>query len=238
VTPFLDSFGAEKAERCLAEFVACVRGLDADGQRPRSRAVLDDELAALLRRADAAEVELAQQRSELARQGDRLCTAIGAAHGAVALDGAGDLSHLIADLHSAIPAHEAERRALERAELWLADLAQAATALAARLGDEAGPEATQETSRALVRAISQVSVALDAMTEAARRDRERRDALRAASGEVRLEAVLRNPLIAGRSGAQGQRATDPAELFSALLKDLGQSTAQAAPAPGPNKKLH
>lgn len=238
--PFLESFGTDKAERCLAEFTACVRNLDATGLSARSAAVLEGELAALVRRAQAARVELAEQHAELARHEARLCAAIAATERSRDAAGPdGDLAGLIEDLRIATATFDAERKGIERSGQWLGDLEVASALLAQHIASDSAEDAGAGAGRALVRAISEISVAVDAMTVAARTARQDQDALRQAGRDVRLEAVLRNPLVSGRTDEVAPVAgRDPSEMLHHLMRDLAKSGAAPRGTPAQNRKLN
>ncbi|MEM8628200.1 MAG: hypothetical protein AAGF32_09715, partial [Pseudomonadota bacterium] len=89
----------------------------------RSRALLGEERAALQRRMKNAERELDKQRAALMEHSNWLCGAALAAQRALKAANVDQnaLSHLVRDLHDAIPAYEVEERSLRRATQWLAD---------------------------------------------------------------------------------------------------------------------
>ena len=226
MAPFLESYGTEKAERCLAEFMSAVRRLGQAGLSDRSKALLGEERTALLRRIANAEKELGAQNAVLASHANRLCNAVATAQRAMSAANVDhtDLRTLVRDLHDAIPAHEVEQRSLRRAAQWLSDLKSASDRLADRLADDTSPEAPSDTVRGVVRAISEVSVALDAMTVTTRASREEHEEMRnAAGGDLRLAAVLRNPLLSGEAVEPRADDADPSDLLHHLMRDLARA---------------
>ncbi|MEO1155040.1 MAG: hypothetical protein AAFX59_14420 [Pseudomonadota bacterium] len=237
--PFLESFGTEKAERCLAEFASCVRNIDDTGLSDSSSAVLEGEMAALTRRAAAARVELAEQKAEIARMQARLCAAINAAELArngYAADGT--LATLIEELRLATDAFEADRRGVARAGQWLSDLDDARARLAAHLAGGGQQNVASGAGRALVRAISEISVALDAMTVAARNVRQEQDAQREAGRDQRLEDILRNRGVSGQAEPLPSPPADPSDMLHRLMRALTQAGMDLGDDPGQLRKLH
>lgn len=156
----------------------------------------------------------------------RLCSAAAVAQRALKAANADqtDLSRLVRDLQDAIPAYEVEERSLRRASQWLADLEAASDNLGLRLEDDTSPEAPPEIARAVVRAISEVSVALDAMTVSTRTSREEHEAMRtAAGGDLRLSAVMRNPLLSGSVADQDATDGNPSEMLHHLMRDMARA---------------
>ena len=237
--PFLESFGTEKAERCLAEFASCVRYIDDTGLSDSSSAVLEGEMAALTRRAAAARGELAEQRAEIARMQARLCGAINAAELArngYAADGT--LATLIEELRLATDAFEADRAGVARAGQWLNDLDDARARLAGHLAGGGRQNVASGAGRALVRAISEISVALDAMTVAARNVRQEQDAQREAGRGRRLEDILRNQVVSGQAEPLPSPPADPSDMLHRLMHALTQAGMDLGHDPGQLRKLH
>lgn len=189
---FFKSHGAQRAEVCLAEFTGCVRLLPDGALSDRGCAVIDDEMGALRRRIDAAQADLELSRDELGKADAALRRYLAA----VAELDADERDAVIADIGAAIAEHEADTLAQDRAEAWLSDLVEASMALSGKLSDRTKTALADDAPRrALMRAISEISVMLGAMTAAERTAREEAQAAVARTYPKALSRLQADPRV-------------------------------------------
>ncbi|MEM1064023.1 MAG: hypothetical protein AAGJ74_00855 [Pseudomonadota bacterium] len=238
---FLETYGTEKAERCLAEFVSCVRKGGARQLSANSSTLVMEELATLQIRIATGRDELDFIRSATLERGALLQRACSVAETVLKEENPhgfldDELAGLVDALAQAIPAHNSDLAGLSRADAWMDDLEAAVKDLMRQLA--AAPEFSDTVRTGLVRVLSEISAALDTMTEAARASRTSAVVQRRAASEW-AERLIEDPILAavGTSVEETDARPPSARLrwINARLRTLSRNS---APRTGPEDKLH
>ncbi len=238
---FLEFYGTEKAERCLAEFVSCVRRGGARRLSMGSSTLAMEELGTLEARIVSGREEVEFIRSAIADRGALLQRACSVAETALKEENPygfldEELSGLADALAEAIPAHNSDLAGLSRADAWMDDLEAAADDLTRQLA--AGPAFSDTVRTGLVRILSEISAALDAMTEAARAARSSAVVQRRA-GSQWAERLIEDPILAAvGSSVEETDSRPPSARLRWINARLRTRSRNSAPGMGPEDKLH
>ncbi len=235
---FLEAVGAESAERRLSAFLAEVRvAVPAEEEQQTHRSVLNAAVTTLDRRLHSALQVLESQRAEataetrlIERHLSDLERTIDTVHGRPDAAQLEEAAERLAVLEELVPALAGRTAQAKRARQWINDLGDAAAEWRGRDRDtEFGV-----TSPGLLRALTEVSAALDSMTTGVQQRRDARQASVTDMGFARLAQL--GGIVQGTDEKHKKLGSDEAQRrlmrLTGRLAKLGVVRLQ----PGPGMK--